>query len=132
MIDPLMQPFHQLAIVSMTPRFPQVKEQLRLAAMVLALLTGALLITGLWQHTLVRTAYCQRAAVRSSFARAGPDGHTPPECGPHGTPMQCGGDRLVSVGTTTGLTDWLEMLMLVMCVSVLLLPTTHGPEQPET
>ena len=118
----------------MTPRFPQVKEQLRLAAMVLALLTGALLITGLWHEALgeVSLLSAGRGAIFILLA-----------LGLMGTrrlslvltALLCSAtaSRLVSVGTSTGLTDWLEMLMLVICVSVLLLPTDpRGPEQPET
>lgn len=119
---------------SMTPRLPQLKEQLRLAAMVLALLTGALLITGLWQHSLGEDSLLSAGRGAIFFLLA---------LGLMGTrrlsvvltALLCSAaaTRLVSVGTTTGLTDWLEMLMLVICVSVLLLPTDRrGPEQPET
>ena len=118
----------------MTPRFPQVKEQLRLAAMVLALLTGALLITGLWQHTLGEDSLLSagRGAIFILLA-LGLMGTRRLSVVLTALLCSAAATRLVGVGTTTGLTDWLEMIMLVMCVSVLLLPTERrGPEQPET
>ena len=118
----------------MTPRLSQLKEQLRLAAMLLAILTGALLITGLWQHSLGEDSLLSAGRGAIFFLLA---------LGLMGTrrlsvvltALLCSAaaTRLVSVGTTTGLTDWLEMLMLVICVSVLLLPTDpRAPKQPET
>ena len=120
--------------LSMKSRLPQVKEQLRLAAMVLALLTGALLITGLWQDTLNENSLLSagRGAIFTLLA-----------LGLMGTrrlslvltALLCSAavTRLVSVGTTTQLTDWLEILILVICISVLLLPTDRrGPGEPET
>ena len=118
----------------MTPRLSQLKEQLRLAAMLLALLTGALLITGLWQHSLGEDSLLSAGRGAIFFLLA---------LGLMGTrrlsvvltALLCSAavTRLVSVGTTTGLTDWLEMLILMICVSVLLLPTElRAPEQAET
>ena len=102
--------------------------------MVLALLTGALLIMGLWQHSLGEDSLLSAGRGAIFFLLA---------LGLMGTrrlsvvltALLCSAaaTRLVSVDNTTGLTDWLEMLMLVICVSVLLLPTDpRGPEQPET
>ena len=118
----------------MTPRFPQVKEQLRLAAMLLALLTGALLITGLWQYTLSEDSLLSvgRGAIFILLA-LGLMGTRRLSVVLTALLCSAAATRLVGVGTTTRLTDWLEMIMLVMCVSVLLLPTDRrGPEQPET
>ena len=102
--------------------------------MMLALLTGALLITGLWHEALgeVSLLSAGRGAIFILLA-----------LGLMGTrrlsvvltALLCStaATRLVSVDTTTGFTDWLEIVMLVICISVLLLPTDrHGPEQPET
>ena len=117
----------------MTPRFPQVKEQLRLAAMVLALLTGALLITGLWRYTLSEDSLLSagRGAIFILLA-LGLMGTRRLSVVLTALLCSAAATRLVGVGTTR-LTDWLEMIMLVMCVSVLLLPTERrGPEQPET
>ena len=102
--------------------------------MLLALLTGALLITGLWQHSLGEDSLLSAGRGAIFFLLA---------LGLMGTrrlsvvltALLCSAaaTRLVSAGTTTGLTDWLEMLMLVICVSVLLLPTEpRGPEKAET
>ena len=102
--------------------------------MLLALLTGALLITGLWQHSLSEDSLLSAGRGAIFFLLA---------LGLMGTrrlsvvltALLCSAaaTRLVSVDNTTGLTDWLEMLILVICVSVLLLPTDpRGPEQPET
>ena len=102
--------------------------------MLLALLTGALLITGLWQHSLGKDSLLSAGRGAIFFLLA---------LGLMGTrrlsvvltALLCSAaaTRLVSVDNTTGLTDWLEMLILVICVSVLLLPTDpRGPEQPET
>ena len=107
----------------MTPRFPQAKEHLRLAAMVLALLNGALLIAGLWQHTLCMDSLLSagRGAVFILLA-----------LGLMGTrrlsvvltALMCSAaaTRMVSVGTAALLTDWLEIVMLVICIGVLLSP----------
>jgi len=102
--------------------------------MLLTLLTGALLITGLWQHSLGEDSLLSAGRGAIFFLLA---------LGLMGTrrlsvvltALLCSAaaTRLVSVDNTTGLTDWLEMLILVICVSVLLLPTDpRGPEQPET
>ena len=118
----------------MTPRFPQVKEHLRLAVMVLVLLNGALLITGLWQHTLGRDSLLSagRGAIFILLA-LGLMGTR--RLSVFLTALLCSAaaTRLVSVGTTFRLTDWLEIVMLIICICVLLLPTDRrGPEQPET
>ena len=118
----------------MTAKLPQLKEQLRLAAMVLALLTGALLITGLWQHSLGEDSLLSAGRGAIFFLLAlGLMGTRRLSVALTALLCSAAASRLVSVGTTTGLTDWLEMLMLVICISVLLLPTDpRGPEQPET
>ena len=118
----------------MTPRLPQLKEKLRLAAMALALLTGALLITGLWQNTLGEDSLLSagRGAIFILLA-LGLMGSRRLSVVLTALLCSAAATRLVSVGTTTQLTDWLEMIMLVICASVLLLPTDRrGPEQPET
>ena len=120
--------------LSMKSRLPQVKEQLRLAAMVLALLTGALLITGLWQDTLNENSLLSagRGAIFTLLA-LGLMGTRRLSLVLTALLCSAAATRLVSVGTTTQLTDWLEILILVICISVLLLPTDRrGPGEPET
>ena len=102
--------------------------------MLLALLTGALLITGLWQHSLGedRLLSAGRGAIFFLLA-LGLMGTRRLSVVLTALLCSAAATRLVSVDNTTGLTDWLEMLILVICVSVLLLPTDpRGPEQPET
>ena len=102
--------------------------------MLLALLTGALLITGLWQHSLGEDSLLSagRGAIFFLLAR-GLMGTRRLSVVLTALLCSAAATRLVSVDNTTGLTDWLEMLMLVICVSVLLLPTEpRGPEQAET
>ena len=110
------------------------KEQLRLAAMVLALLTGALLITGLWQDTLNENSLLSagRGAIFTLLA-LGLMGTRRLSLVLTALLCSAAATRLVSVGTTTQLTDWLEILILLICISVLLLPTDRrGPGEPET
>ena len=101
--------------------------------MVLALLTGVL-ITGLWQHSLGEDSLLSAGRGAIFFLLA---------LGLMGTrrlsvvltALMCSAaaTRLVSVGTAVLLTDWLEIVMLAICICVLLLPTDRrGPEQPET
>ena len=117
----------------MTPRLPQLKEQLRLAAMVRSRLTGTLLITGLWQQTLGEDSLLSAGRGAIFFLLAlGLMGTRRLSVALTALLCSAAAIRLVSLGTTTGLTDWLEIMMLVICVSVLLLPTDlRGPEQPE-
>jgi len=113
---------------------PQLKEKLRLAAMALALLTGALLITGLWQNTLGEDSLLSagRGAIFILLA-LGLMGSRRLSVVLTALLCSAAATRLVSVGTTTQLTDWLEIVMLVICISVLLLPTDgSGPKKPET
>ena len=102
--------------------------------MVLALLTGALLITGLWQHPLGEDSLFSagRGAIFCVLA-LGLMGTRRLSVVLTALLCSAAATRLVSVGTNTGLTDWLEIVMLVICVSVLLLPTGPGvAEQPRT
>ena len=102
--------------------------------MILALLNGGMLITGLWQHTVNENSLfsAARGAIFILLSLG--------LMGTHRlsvvlTALLCSAaaTRLVSVGITTQLTDWLEIVMLVICICVLLLPTDpRGPEQPVT
>ena len=113
----------------MTPRLPQVREQLRLAAMVLALLTGGLLITGLWQHTLGEDSLFSagRGAIFILLA-LGLMGTRRLSVVLTALLCSAAATRLVSVDIAARLTDWLEIVMLVICICVLLSPTDRrGP-----
>lgn len=101
--------------------------------MMLALLTGGLLITGLWQHALSENSLLSagRGAIFILLA-LGLMGTRRLSLVLTALLCSAAATRLVSVSNATEFTDWLEVLMLLICVSVLLLPTDpRGQDKPE-
>lgn len=105
-----------------------VQERVRLVAMLLALTTGVLLVGNLWEQALTREtmASAGRGVVFILLA-----------LGLMGTrrlsvalsALLCSSTvlRLLSVGRTITMVDWLQVLMLIICVGLLFTPNDgHG------
>ena len=110
----------------------QIQERVRLVAMLLALTTGVLLIGHLWEQALTREtmASAGRGVVFILLA-----------LGLMGTrrlsvaltALLCSTTvlGLLSVGRTITLADWLQVLMLIICVGLLFTPNDGQGESLE-
>jgi hypothetical protein len=106
----------------------QIQERVRLVAMLLALTTGVVLVGNLWEQALTREtmASAGRGVVFILLA-----------LGLMGTrrlsvaltALLCSTTvlGLLSVGRAVSLADWLQLLMLILCVGLLFTPNNgHG------
>ena len=107
----------------------QIQERVRLVAMLLALTTGVVLVGNLWEQALTREtmASAGRGVVFILLA-----------LGLMGTrrlsvaltALLCSTTvlGLLSVGRTITLADWLQVLMLIICVGLLFTPNDGNGE----
>ena len=104
----------------------QIQENTRLAAMLLALTTGVLLVSQLWEQTLDRgTMASAGRGVIFILLALGLMGTR--RLSVALTAVLCGTTTmsLLSVGHTITLTDWLEVLILILCIGLLLTSASH-------
>ena len=102
----------------------QAQEHARLFAMLLALTTGVLLISDLWEQTLIQDAMASAGrGVIFVLLALGLMGTR--RLSVALTAMLCATTAmgLLNVGRTIVLTDWLELMMLIVCSGLLLTPT---------
>ena len=102
----------------------QAQEHARLFAMLLALTTGVLLISDLWEQTLIQDAMASAGrGVIFILLALGLMGTR--RLSVALTAMLCATTAmgLLNVGRTIVLTDWLELMMLIVCSGLLLTPT---------
>ena len=102
----------------------QAQEHARLFAMLLALTTGVLLISDLWGQTLTQDAMASAGrGVIFILLALGLMGTR--RLSVALTAMLCATTAmgLLNVGRTIVLTDWLELMMLIVCSGLLLTPT---------
>ena len=102
----------------------QAQEHARLFAMLLALTTGVLLISDLWEQTLAQDAMASAGrGVIFILLALGLMGTR--RLSVALTAMLCATTAmgLLNVGRTIVLTDWLELMMLIVCSGLLLTPT---------
>ena len=98
----------------------QAQEHVRLVAMLLALTTGALLISDLWEQTLTQDAMASAGrGVIFILLALGLMGTR--RLSVALTAMLCATTAmgLLNVGRTIVLTDWLELMMLIVCSGLL-------------
>ena len=98
----------------------QAQEHARLVAMLLALTTGALLISDLWEQTLTQDAMASAGrGVIFILLALGLMGTR--RLSVALTAMLCATTAmgLLNVGRTIVLTDWLELMMLIVCSGLL-------------
>ena len=106
----------------------RIQENTRLAAMLLALTTGVLLVSQLWEQTLDRGSMVSAGrgvifillALGLMGTRRLSVALTAVLCGT--TTMS-----LLSVNRTITLTDWLEVLILILCIGLLLTSASRAP-----
>ena len=104
----------------------QAQEHARLFAMLLALTTGVLLISDLWEQTLTQDAMASAGrGVIFILLALGLMGTR--RLSVALTAMLCATTAmgLLNVGRTIVLTDWLELMMLIVCSGLLLTPTSR-------
>lgn len=98
----------------------QAQEHARLVAMLLALTTGVLLISDLWEQTLTQDAMASAGrGVIFILLALGLMGTR--RLSVALTAMLCATTAmgLLNVGRTIVLTDWLELMMLIVCSGLL-------------
>ena len=104
----------------------RIRESTRLAAMLLALTAGVLLVSQLWEQTLDRgTMASAGRGVIFILLALGLMGTR--RLSVALTAVLCGTTAmsLLSVGRTITLTDWLEVLILILCIGLLLTSASH-------
>ena len=104
----------------------QAQEHARLFAMLLALTTGVLLISDLWEQTLTQDAMASAGrGVIFILLALGLMGTR--RLSVALTAMLCATTAmgLLNVGRTIVLTDWLELMMLIVCSGLLFTPTSR-------
>ena len=104
----------------------QAQEHVRLFAMLLALTTGVLLISDLWEQTLTQDAMASAGrGVIFILLALGLMGTR--RLSVALTAMLCATTAmgLLNVGRTIVLTDWLELMMLIVCSGLLFTPTSR-------
>ena len=104
----------------------QAQEHARLFAMLLALTTGVLLISDLWEQTLTQDAMASAGrGVIFILLALGLMGTR--RLSVALTAMLCATTAmgLLNVGRTIVLTDWLELMMLLVCSGLLFTPTSR-------
>ena len=104
----------------------QAQEHARLFAMLLALTTGVLLISDLWEQTLTQDAMASAGrGVIFILLALGLMGTR--RLSVALTAMLCATTAmgLLNVGRTIVLTDWLELMMLIVCSGLLLTSTSR-------
>ncbi|MBM28340.1 MAG: hypothetical protein CME58_08170 [Halieaceae bacterium] len=104
----------------------QAQEHARLFAMLLALTTGVLLISDLWEHTLTQDAMASAGrGVIFILLALGLMGTR--RLSVALTAMLCATTAmgLLNVGRTIVLTDWLELMMLIICSGLLFTSTSR-------
>ena len=104
----------------------QAQEHARLFAMLLALTTGVLLIGDLWEQTLTQDAMASAGrGVIFILLALGLMGTR--RLSVALTALLCATTAmgLLNVGRAIVLTDWLELMMLIVCSGLLLTPTSR-------
>ena len=114
----------------------QIQEHARLFAMLLALTTGVLLVSDLWERALTKDAIASAGrGVIFILLALGLMGTRRLSLAL--TALLCGTNAmgLLGVGRAIALTDWLELLMLIICCGLLFISTgsrvevRHGPSE---
>lgn len=111
---------------SMLLSIRQAQEHARLFAMLLALTTGVLLISDLWEQTLTQDAMASAGrGVIFILLALGLMGTR--RLSVALTALLCATTAmgLLNVGRTIVLTDWLELVMLIVCSGLLFTPTSR-------
>lgn len=104
----------------------QAQEHVRLFAMLLALTTGVLLISDLWEQTLTQDAMASAGrGVIFILLALGLMGTR--RLSVVLTALLCATTAmgLLNVGRAIVLTDWLELMMLIVCSGLLFTPTSR-------
>ena len=104
----------------------QAQEHARLFAMLLALTTGVLLISDLWEQTLTQDAMASAGrGVIFILLALGLMGTR--RLSVALTALLCATTAmgLLNVGRAIVLTDWLELMMLIVCSGLLFTPTSR-------
>ena len=111
---------------SMLLSIRQAQEHARLFAMLLALTTGVLLISDLWEQTLTQDAMASAGrGVIFILLALGLMGTRRLSVALTALLCVTTAMGLLNVGRAIVLTDWLELMMLIVCSGLLFTPTSR-------